>query len=82
MKEVRIIMNVVMEVAKVIEEKVILIHQTMKEQAKTFILQAGVEDDITQCKMKGEGMVNPTFNVIIVTNIVIVLMNVEVPLTI
>ena len=49
----------------------------MKEQVKTKVSQ-GVEDG----KMKGEGMTNLKFNVIIVTNMVIMLMNVEVPLII
>ena len=46
-----------------------------------------MEDSTTQGKkkkkkMKGEGMINSKFNVIIVTNMVIILMNVEVPLII
>ena len=40
-----------------------------------------MEDGTTQGKMKGECMINPKFNVIIVTNIVILPMNIEVPLT-
>ena len=41
-----------------------------------------MEDDITQGKMKGEGMINPKFSIIIVTNMVIMHVNVEIPLTI
>ena len=51
----------------------------MKEQVKTQAPQESVEDGTTQGKTKGEGMTNVKFNVIIVTNIVIMLMNVEVP---
>ena len=77
MKEVRIIidttMHMIMNVAKTIEEQVVLIHQTMKEQPKTHIPQEDMEDGITQGKMKCEGMINPKFNVIIVTNTIITL---------
>ena len=45
----------------------------MKEQAKIHIPQKYVEDGITQGKMKWEGMINPKFNVIIITNMIITL---------
>ena len=76
------VVDVVVDMAKAIEEEVVSIHQTMKEQTKTYIPQEGVEDDITQGKMKGEGMINPKFSIIIVTNMVIMHVNVEIPLTI
>lgn len=38
-----------------------------------------MEDDTTQNKMKGEGMINYKFNIIIVINIIIIFTNVEVP---
>ena len=41
----------VMDVAKAIEEEVVLIHQTIKEQVKTHIPQEGMEDDTTQGKI-------------------------------
>lgn len=41
-----------------------------------------MEDDTTQNKMKGEGMINYKFNIIIVINIIIIFTNVEVPLII
>ena len=40
-----------------------------------------MEDGTTQGKMKRKCMINLKFNVIIVTNIVILPMNIEVPLT-
>ena len=47
MKEVKIIMGIVvyMVMVKIIEEEVIWIHQTMKEQVKTHIIHEDVEDD-------------------------------------
>ena len=67
----------VVDVAKTIEKEVVSIHQIMKEQGKNHILKEIMEDDTTQGKMKGEGMISPEFNVIIVKkNIVIMLMNV------
>ena len=47
---------------------------------KTHISQDYVEDGITQGKMKGEGVTKPKFNVITITSMVIMLMNVEVPI--
>ena len=52
----------------------------MKEQVQTQVPQESMEDGITQGKTKGEGIKNLIFNVIIVTNMVIFLMNVEFPL--
>ena len=80
MKQVKIIMD--MDVAKTIEEEVVSIHQTKKERGKTHIPQEDMEEGTNQGKMKGECMINPKFNVIIVTNRVIMLINVEVPLII
>ena len=40
-----------------------------------------MQDGTTQGKLKGKGMINPKFNVIIVTNTIIMLMNIEVLIT-
>ena len=88
MKQVKIIMDMdvaigmIMDVAKTIEEEVVSIHQTKKERGETHIPQENMEEGTNQGKMKGECMINPKFNVIIVTNRVIMLINVEVPLII
>ena len=46
------IMRIIMDMAKAIVEKVVSIHKTIKEQAKTYICEEGVEYDTTQGKMK------------------------------
>lgn len=46
------IMRIIMDMAKAIVEKVVSIHKTIKEQAKTYIREEGVEYDTTQGKMK------------------------------
>ena len=38
----------------------------MKEQTKTHICREGMENDATQDKMKGNSMINPKFNVIMI----------------
>ena len=71
-KQVRIIINtivnVTMDATKTIKEEEVLIHQTMREQAK------GMEDGTTKDKMKGKCMINLKFNFIIIKNMVIMLM--------
>ena len=51
---ITMVVDMVMDVAKAIEEEVVLIHQTRKEQVKTHIPQEGKEDDTTQGKIKGD----------------------------
>ena len=51
---ITMVVDMVMDVAKTIEEEVVLIHQTIKEQVKTHIPQEGMEDDTTQGKIKGD----------------------------
>ena len=40
-----------------------------------------MEVDIIRGNMKGKCIINPKFNIIIIINILIMLMNIEVPLT-
>ena len=82
MKEVKKTTDVVVDVVKIIEEEVTTIHQIMKEQVKTQVPQEHMEDDTSQGKTKRGGMTNLKFNVIIETNMVIMLTNIEVLLII
>ena len=47
MKGVKIIVGMIMDVTKAIEEEVVSIHQTMKEKTQTHIPQEIMENDTT-----------------------------------